>query len=82
MNCFRDSLSDNLVENDLLVDRIENGNFNINDGVENFGTVLYNRANQVFGKNVKVKSGQSSSMMLMNQICLFSKRMYSSVAFI
>ena len=61
INCFRDSLSDNLVEIDLLVDRIENGNLNINDGVEIFGTILYNSADQVFGKNVMVKSGQSSS---------------------
>ena len=60
INCFRDSLSDNLVEIDLLVGRIENGNLNINDGVEIFGTILYNSADKVLGKNVTVKSGQSS----------------------
>ena len=43
INCFTGPLSDNLVEIDLLVDRIENGNLNINDGVEIFGTILYNK---------------------------------------
>ena len=50
INCFTDPLSDNLVEIVLLVDRIENGNLNINDGVEIFDTILYTSADQVFGK--------------------------------
>ena len=61
VDCFRNALSDNLLEIDFLVDRIENGNLNIDDGVEIFGTILYNSANQVFGKNITVKSGQSHS---------------------
>ena len=60
-DCFRNSLSDSLVDLDLLVDRIVNGNLDIDDGVENFGAVLYNNANKVFGKNITVKTGQSCS---------------------
>ena len=61
MDCFRNSLSDSLVDIDLLVDRIANGNLNIDDGVANFGAVLYNYAENVFGKNITVKTVQSSS---------------------
>ena len=60
-DCFRNSLSGSLVDLDLLVDRIVNGNLDIDDGVENFGAVLYNNANKVFGKNITVKTGQSCS---------------------
>ena len=61
IDCFRNALSDNLVDIDLLVDRIENGNLNINDGVETFSNILYNSANQVCGKTITVKSDKSSS---------------------
>ena len=53
-DCFRNALSDNLVDIDLLVDRIENGNLT-------FSNILYNSANQVFGKTITVKSDKSSS---------------------
>ena len=61
-DCLRNALSVNLVDIDLLVDRIENRNLNINnDGVETFGNILYNSAIQVFDKTITVKSDKSSS---------------------
>ena len=42
---------------DLDLQRIINGNLNINAGVENFGALLYNNVNRLFGK----KNGQSCS---------------------
>ena len=36
LECFKNLLLDNLVDLDLLIDRIENENSNINDGVEKF----------------------------------------------
>ena len=35
-------LSNNLIDIDLLVDRILNGNLSIDDGVSNFRALLYN----------------------------------------
>ena len=67
-DCFRNSLSDSLIGLDLLVDRMINGNLNIDDGVENFGAVLYNNANRVFGKNIMVKTGQSCSSRKYNSL--------------
>ena len=64
VDCFRNALSDNLLDIDLLVDRIENGNLNVDDGVGIFGTIPCNSANQVFGRNIKVKSGQSHTHVL------------------
>ena len=54
VDCFRNALSDNLIDIDLLLDRIENGNLNIDDGVENFGTILYNSANQAPGLQLHI----------------------------
>ena len=48
---FRNILSDSLIDLDLLVDRIVNENLNVDDGMENFGSVLYNSAYGTFGKN-------------------------------
>ena len=56
---FRNSLSDNLLDLDLLVDRIVNENLNIDDGVANFSAVLYDSADRIFGKNITVKTCQS-----------------------
>ncbi|MEW8546880.1 MAG: reverse transcriptase family protein, partial [Candidatus Thiodiazotropha sp.] len=61
LNCFRSKLSDSSIDLDLLVDRIVNENLNIDDGVENFGAILYNNASQVFGQTKTVKIGQPSS---------------------
>ena len=61
VDSFRNILSDSLIDLDLLVDRIVNENLNVDDGIENFGSVLYNSAYSIFGKTVTVKSGQSSS---------------------
>ena len=57
--CFRDVLSDNLVDLDLLVDRIVNENLSIDDGVSNFGAILYNKAYEVFGQLKIIHNGRS-----------------------
>lgn len=61
LDCFRSKLSDNLIDLDLLVDKIVHENVNIDDGVENFGVILYNNASQVFGQSKTTKIGQPSS---------------------
>ena len=40
LDCFRRKLSDNLIELDLLVDRIVHEKVNIDDGVENYDVIL------------------------------------------
>ena len=59
VSCFRDVLSDNLVDLDLLVDRIVNENLSIDDGVSNFGAILYNKAYEVFGQLKIIHNGRS-----------------------
>ena len=56
---FRNSLSDSLIDLDLLVDRIVHDNLNIDDGIENFSAVLYSNADRVFGKDITVKTSQT-----------------------
>ena len=56
--CFRDVLSDNLVDLDLLVDRIVNGNLSIDYGVSNFCAILYNKAFEVFGQSKIIHNGR------------------------
>lgn len=58
---FRDILSDNLVDFDLLVDQIVHGNVSIGDGVSTFGTLLYNNAYKVFGHSMTINIGQLST---------------------
>ena len=58
---FRDLLSNNLIDIDLLVDRILNENLSIDDGVSNFGAPLYNKAYEVFGHTTLIHNGKSSA---------------------
>ncbi|MEW8545045.1 MAG: hypothetical protein AB2693_16090, partial [Candidatus Thiodiazotropha sp.] len=55
---FRDILSDNLVDFDLLVDKIVHGNVSIDEGVSTFGTLLYNSAYKVFGQSMTINIGK------------------------
>ena len=58
---FRKLLSNNLIDIDLLVDRILNDNLSIDDGVSSFGAILYNKAFEIFGHKKIIHNGESSA---------------------
>ena len=58
---FRELLSNNLIDIDLLVDRILNDNLSIDDGVSSFGAILYNKAFEIFGHKKIIHNGESSA---------------------
>ena len=68
LDCCPSKLSDNLIDLDLFKDRVVHENVNIDNGIKNFGVILYNNASQVYGQGKTVKIGHCVNIQVRGSI--------------